>query len=110
MAPRKGESLEDYRKRNREREAKRRASLSADVPKYDKAWREANPEKARFYKNNRLYREHGITLEEKEALIEEQDGLCGICQKPEGTKTSEIFCVDHDHETMRIVTGKRLFL
>lgn len=51
-----------------------------------------------------LRRTYGITLEEYQRMLEEQGGVCAICERPEtrmnrsGT-AQEVLCVDHDHET-----------
>jgi hypothetical protein len=53
---------------------------------------------ARYANTNRAsryQREYDITLEEYEALLEKQNGVCGICKKPQST----FLCVDHDHTT-----------
>lgn len=84
-------------------------------------WRKANPDKARvhvkaeteryretraaYYRANkrlwqdkRLRAEYGISLEEYEALLADQDGKCAIC-KTEQCETKKSFAVDHDHVT-----------
>jgi hypothetical protein len=60
-----------------------------------KKWRENNPRKP---VNARLLKEYGITLEEYERMLTEQNGKCAIC----GTETPRgigKFHVDHSHET-----------
>lgn len=67
---------------------------------YQKKWRERNPRRA---KSNDLRRSYGITLEDYEALLEAQNGVCAICGDPEKTKDKDggprKMPVDHDHET-----------
>jgi hypothetical protein len=43
---------------------------------------------------------YGITLEQYNMLLEEQNGACAIC----GTKSDSYLSVDHDHKT-KIVRG-----
>lgn len=70
------------------------------------AWKKANPERhkttALAYedrnkdrrKDQRLLRQHGITLELFNAMLASQRGICSICGK-----TPKKFDVDHDHVT-----------
>lgn len=57
-------------------------------------WRTANPERAadnlRFAS---LRRRYGLTREQFAALVDKQDGCCGICR----SNLSDKPCVDHDH-------------
>jgi hypothetical protein len=79
---------------------------------YRRAWAAANREKLRaanraYYLENRerllkkqrasgLLRTHGITVEQYDAMLEAQGGICAICETDEpGGKGS--FHVDHDH-------------
>lgn len=66
-------------------------------------WRDNHPG---YYlttdRNRRLVKRYGITLEQKEAMIESQNGLCAICHNP-FTKTNKP-CVDHCHET-KVIRG-----
>ena len=67
----------------------------------NKAWRAANPEKMRAYK---LKHRTGLTLEEYDAMLEKQGGVCAICKNtlPKRIKRGgevKLFCVDHDHKT-----------
>lgn len=78
--------------------------------KYNKAYHEAHREKQNAY--NREYRKHnperckslalqwhyGITLEQRDSMLEAQGFRCAICgtDAPSGKKG---WCVDHCHET-----------
>ena len=57
------------------------------------------------YNIARLRREYGITLTEYNKVLEEQNGVCAICDLPE-TETNSIgtkwLCVDHNHATGKI--------
>lgn len=87
-----------------------------------RAWRAANPERARA--NNRAgtkrfreqnperYREHcrrarlkkafGISIEEYEALLAAQGGKCATCDSTEADSRGWRLHTDHDHATGRI--------
>lgn len=52
-----------------------------------------------------LRKNYGLTVEEYEALLDEQGGLCAICQRPERAQRAGRTMrlpVDHDHTTGRI--------
>jgi hypothetical protein len=76
-----------------------------------KRWREQNPEKylakQRAYsaspakkkadRRSYLKRKYGMTLEDYDAMFEEQGGVCAICKKPR--PEDRTLHVDHDHNT-----------
>jgi hypothetical protein len=45
-----------------------------------------------------LKKRYGISIEEYDALLEAQDGVCAICGGGTNGKVDQ-FCVDHDHES-----------
>jgi hypothetical protein len=60
-------------------------------------WYEKNKEgHCRDYAFRRKY---GITLDEYEAMLARQKGLCAICQQPPSGKVRVRLCVDHNHTT-----------
>lgn len=79
-----------------------------------KAWREANPEKAKenrrknYLKNkesNLLYSKEynlkqnfNLTLEDYNTLLQKQNNVCAIC----GKTCSKSLAVDHDHKTGKV--------
>ncbi len=70
-------------------------------------WRVASKDKrARWQRNYDLAKKYGITLEDYEAMLAAQDGVCAICQQPETVngRTGEVrlLSVDHDHETEEV--------
>jgi hypothetical protein len=44
---------------------------------------------------------YGLTLEDYDAMLENQNGVCAICNKEETTKNKNLF-VDHDHQTGKV--------
>ncbi len=49
---------------------------------------------------NRIMRLYGITIEEYDAMVKSQGGVCKICKRPFSGKPRNL-CVDHDHDTGR---------
>lgn len=76
---------------------------SKDAAKWQKAWRERNPEKV---KNTELKKMFGITLDDYRRMSEEQGHCCAICGRKETSvdaKGAERFMpVDHCHKTGKI--------
>lgn len=69
--------------------------------KYD-AWTRANPEKYKaIQRNSVLKRAYGITLAERDAMLEAQGNACAICGAPEpGSKRG--WHIDHCHSTKKV--------
>lgn len=71
-------------------------------------WRQENPEKAWVLdREKHLRRHYGITLQQYEKLLAQQNGTCALCKKPEtivnrtGRKTS-LLAVDHCHKSGKV--------
>jgi len=78
-----------------------------------KRWQQENPDRLNAYRRARrlepdvkrreraghLMRKFGITLEQYEAMLEAQGGVCAICGRAPGDISLH---VDHDHSTGRI--------
>lgn len=62
--------------------------------------------KTRGGRSRHLLKEYGITLEDYESLLIEQDGVCAICSSDDpgrGMGGQRLhFSVDHDHATGRV--------
>lgn len=68
---------------------------------YRRAWAKENPERTLAYaRKHYLKKKYGITLEEFDALLEAQGGVCAICDG--GPRPWPNLVVDHDHSTGRI--------
>ena len=66
--------------------------------------RKKNPDK---YRNMKLKKQFGITIEQYNEMNKQQNGLCAICNNPETkidfrTKKILPLCVDHSHSTGKI--------
>ncbi len=65
-------------------------------------WQRRHPKQsARHKRNCHLSKKFGITVEEAEALLAEQGGVCAVCLQPLSDARGYSPHVDHDH-----VTGK----
>jgi hypothetical protein len=54
------------------------------------------------YKNWELIRLFGITLEDYNRMLKEQNNVCYICNKPETSKRRKKLSVDHCHKTNKV--------
>ena len=63
---------------------------------------EYNRENSTSVKSQYLKRNYGLTFEEFEAMLSDQDNCCAICgiTKPQGRHKR--FCVDHHHKTGKV--------
>jgi hypothetical protein len=75
-----------------------------------RAWRQRNPERNKanrraLYRKHDLKKDFGLTIEEYDAMLAAQLGVCAICGREEtATYRGRIrqLAVDHDHETGKI--------
>jgi 5-methylcytosine-specific restriction endonuclease McrA len=105
----------DYLRRKRERESKRQRRRLQEDPIYaerrrqeSRAYREKRSiDNPHFWRENGLLIRYGLTLAEKRALYEAQNGCCAICHTPFETLTAAF--VDHKHEEFEVRNkrGKR---
>lgn len=64
--------------------------------------RKRNEDKQRIWDRKRVLRKYGLTIEDYESMLVQQNGTCAIC---DGTKTgykNGTFAVDHCHTTNRV--------
>jgi hypothetical protein len=86
------------------------------------AWQRAHPERARATRvagdirhhekraaadrRRRLRYQFGLEVEDYDAMVAAQGGVCAICHEPERARTRkghvQLLAVDHDHETGRV--------
>ena len=91
------EMYKKYEKTKRKRDPEKHKA-------YHKAYREKNKDKR---KNGMLLWRFNITLEQYNAMHEEQKGLCKVCGKEESAKKNNSeeprkLAVDHDHATGKV--------
>lgn len=72
-----------------------------------KLWRANNAIRSRATQQHNHFRKtYGIGLEDYEARLEQQNGVCAICQKPSVTRhqsgKTRLLSVDHNHSTGRV--------
>ena len=64
---------------------------------YMKEWRKKNPDKVKAQDRRvDLKRKYGLTVDQYDAILRKQGGVCAICGEHEGSVTMP---VDHNHET-----------
>ncbi len=70
---------------------------------YARVWRANNPDRV---KNTDLKKSYGITLDDYNRMLKEQDYKCAICTLPNdavcGSGGPRAMCVDHDHATGKV--------
>ncbi|MFB6568365.1 endonuclease VII domain-containing protein [Streptomyces noursei] len=80
---------------------KRRRECRTCVKEYVAKWQRRNKEKfAQYVLAYKLKSEFGITIEDRDRMLVEQNGLCAIC-KAEPHPTQGL-AVDHCHDTGRV--------
>jgi sulfur transfer complex TusBCD TusB component (DsrH family) len=45
---------------------------------------------------------YGLTLEQYDAMVIEQNGVCAICKQSETVSIKKNMCIDHDHKTGKV--------
>jgi hypothetical protein len=111
-------SIERKRQIGREVAARQRVKHAndpewrAEQAAYIADWRKRNPDHNREYRaankgriaqqqRKRTLSAYDLTIEEFEAMLAAQGGVCAICAGPPGGRWNRLF-VDHDHETGKV--------
>lgn len=93
-ASRKREANRRWIERNKDQRAgyaaeRYRRRLASEDPLHLRRWR--------------LLTHYGLTVEDYQAMLAKQQGLCAICRRPpNGGKHSGLLVVDHDHDTNKV--------
>jgi hypothetical protein len=64
--------------------------------------RKLDPESRMALRDRNLKRRYGISLDEYDAMFDEQNGKCAICNTEEPGGKYKHFAVDHCHETGKV--------
>lgn len=101
------EHIREYRQSiSEKRKADRKARYANDIEfrEHVKAKaRESARRNPQLKKNRHLKESHGITLNEYQLKLKEQNGKCAICGRIDSAdKITKYFHVDHDHATGKI--------
>jgi hypothetical protein len=94
----------DYYEKNKAQERKRNKEWFDAHPgaraEFNKKYKRNNgAKKKKQDQNSRLKREHGITLEQKQKMFDDQKGLCAVSGLP---LTEGNYHLDHCHKTKRL--------
>jgi hypothetical protein len=80
-----------------------------DDPILQEKWREKsraytarNPEKRRLISRRSILKRYGLTIDQYDQMLAEQNGLCAICHERKGSLISDRMAVDHDHKTGKV--------
>ena len=98
-------SAQRYYRKNAERLRELARDKRARNPEahrdYVRKWKSKNPNRER----ERNLKKFGLTVEQYDAMHEQQNGLCAICQQPETSqRDGKVYrlAVDHDHNTGKV--------
>lgn len=109
----KGTEKERDRAKNRKYDWYQKNKDSAEYQERCRRWREENKDRIREQKRahrnsddgkeqrrRSKIRQAGLTVEQHDAVLAKQNGVCAICgKKPEPGKRITNLCIDHDHKT-----------
>jgi len=64
-------------------------------------WNKENPDRRKIIvKKDNYKRRYGLSVEDKQSMIDKQNALCAICKRP--LKSTHDVCVDHCHDTNKV--------
>jgi hypothetical protein len=89
------DSSRAWRKKNPEKKRENDRRWSRENK--NKLWKHRHPEKYKVSARRTWIKQYGLTLEDYDALLLEQSGVCAICQEP--PSPTRRLAVDHDHKT-----------
>lgn len=103
--------VSEFPARERDTPSKRRSNCKACRAAYMREYWERRGGQTRTGKNAELRRRYGLSIEQYEAMVQRQGGVCAICLQPpkpqpmnsrQGRRQYAVLCVDHDHATNQI--------
>jgi len=99
----------NYCKECRNRDSRQRAAKNPEIykrrnDKHKEKRKEyySRPENKRRFKSQALKQAFGISIEEYDAMLKLQNGVCAVCFKEELTVRNKNLAVDHCHKTGKI--------
>jgi len=60
------------------------------------------PEEKRIRNRKQQLAIYGLTIEDYDAMLLEQQGVCAICSKAEAVSSKGVLSVDHDHKSGKV--------
>lgn len=93
------EHAEELKAKRKEYRERKKAEDPTVFTRRWNEWYQSNKDKDA---NSHLRCKYGITLKEKEEMINSQGGLCAICDKPFTDKSEKGAHIDHDHTSGRL--------
>ncbi len=91
----------ELREKNKKWREENKQHLKEYFLKYRNTFTKGSPEQALYLRRRMLMRTYGITLEQYEEILKNQNGVCAICEKPPGVDKNGKFislAVDHHHK------------
>lgn len=83
-----------------ERNRKSQALWAKKNPEYIKQWNLKNKDRLKKYRRDyNLRKKYGISLDEYDTTLKNQNGVCAICGVNASGHNSSKFVVDHNHNT-----------
>lgn len=67
-----------------------------------KAYHSLTPEEKKKRNRSQQVALYGLTLDQYDAMLLEQNGLCALCGYPETNPKKSNMCIDHDHNTGKV--------
>lgn len=64
--------------------------------------RDKTPERQRQHRNRRLIRQYGMSLQEYEQILAQQNNGCAICGNPPEKAYAKVLHVDHCHDSGKV--------
>lgn len=89
------EGARKWRAENRERHREYQREYRKRNPNHSTEWFKANP----TYQRKRTLAKHGLSIEQFDAMLEEQNGCCAVCQTCEPGGAHNQWQIDHCHRT-----------
>lgn len=91
----RSQTAKEWYEKNKEQAKKTAIAWQEKNPDYKKEWRKNNPDKVKGYEERKKLRRYGVTIEQYNNLLDQQNNRCAICKEEE--ENGRPFHIDHDH-------------